>query len=165
MKHLESLLNWDEYYLFLAFAASLRSKDPNSKVGSVVVNGSSIVTGYNGFPKGVADLESRWQRPDKYSYVIHAEDNALANARFDTHGSTIYITHNPPCNDCTKRIIQHGIVAVVCGNLELSALTKKQSNVSLQMLKEANIPIRIYDSRQIYDRVIETMILGDWKRK
>ncbi len=30
-------INWDEYFMFLAILVSLRSKDPNTKVGAVLV--------------------------------------------------------------------------------------------------------------------------------
>ena len=79
----ESPLDWDEYYLWIAMAAAVRSKDPVTRVGAVAVKGSSIVTGYNGFPAGVWDSEERWEKPTKYDFVAHAERNALDNAQFD----------------------------------------------------------------------------------
>lgn len=161
----KSPLDWDEYYLWLAVAAAVRSKDPSSHVGAVVVKGSSIVTGYNGFPAGVDDSDDRWQRPNKYGFVVHAEANALSNARFSTNGSKIYITHCPPCNECTKLIIQHGVLEVICGDRILSESTLEQSDKSFLMLKEAGIPIRVINSEQIYDKVTKIMSGYDFARR
>ncbi len=153
----KSDLSWDEYYLNLALSASLRSKDPSAKVGTVIVKDSTVVTGYNGFPAGIKDVGSRWQRPDKYKYVVHSEANALSNARFDTSGGIMYTTHNPPCNECAKLIIQSKIVRVVCGNLTLSATTQAYSDVSIDMLNEAGISVKIVNLNQIYNKVTKIM--------
>lgn len=154
MEHLKSSFNWDEYYLILAFAASLRSKDPSSKVGAVIVKGSTVVPGYNGFPRGIDDLAERWERPHKYDYVVHAESNALSNAQFDVTGSTMYITHHPPCSECAKLIIQRGIKNIICGDLTLSSHTLEKSKTSLEMLFDAGIDIKRIPSRQIYNKAM-----------
>jgi dCMP deaminase len=154
---IKSALSWDEYYLNLAFSASLRSKDPSTKVGSVVVKGTSLVTGYNGFPIGVKDTKERWERPIKYKFVVHAERNALSNAQFDVSGGTIYITHNQPCNECTKSIIQHRISRVVCGSLAASNMTSEQSDKSFLMLAEAGIGVDIIDAIALREKVMQIM--------
>ena len=148
-------LSWTEYYLWLAMAASVRSKDPSSHVGAVVVKGSSVVTGYNGFPKGVQDLKHRWERPTKYDFVAHAERNALDNANFDVTGAKIYVTHYPPCNECAKSIIQRGISEVICGDWILSANTLEQSEKSFLMLSEARIQITSVPATRIYMKAMK----------
>lgn len=107
---------WDKRFLELATHISLWSKDPSTKVGSVIVNGKKhvVALGYNGFPRGVSDNESRYDdRSTKYKLVCHAERNALDNAHMDVSGCTLYATLMP-CNECTKSIIQRGITRVVC---------------------------------------------------
>jgi dCMP deaminase len=155
----KSPLDWDEYYLWIAMAAAVRSKDPVTRVGAVAVKGSSIVTGYNGFPAGVQDAEDRWDKPAKYDFVAHAERNALDNAHFDVSGGTLYVTHYPPCNECVKTIIQRGIKRVVCGDWAWSktidrAKTEERTRISLDMLFEAGVEIKKLYSSQIYDRAI-----------
>lgn len=94
------------------------SKDRSTKVGCVIVSAENQVIsgGYNGFPRGVVDdVESRHQRPDKYLYTEHAERNAIYDAArrgIALAGATIY-TPFFPCADCTRAIIQSGIIRVV----------------------------------------------------
>ncbi|MCB0298976.1 MAG: cytidine deaminase, partial [Calditrichaeota bacterium] len=64
----------------IAVFTSLRSKDPNSKVGAVIVNRENHIvgTGYNGFVAGIDEQRFRWERDGdwletKYPYVVHAE--------------------------------------------------------------------------------------------
>lgn len=113
-------MNWDEYYLEMAELVANKSKDRSTKVGCVIVGPDNEVrsTGYNGFPRGVDDLEeSRHNRPTKYSYTEHAERNAIYNAArvgIPLKGCTLYLNWEPcPCTDCSRAIIQSGIVAVV----------------------------------------------------
>jgi dCMP deaminase len=106
---------WDIHFLRLCFmAAQSLSKDPATKVGSAIVTPDrrNLSLGYNGFPPGMEETPERWERPEKYDRVVHAETNALLNAPFDTKGCTIYITI-PPCDRCFSQIVTAGIVRVV----------------------------------------------------
>ena len=130
---------WDIRFLELAKHVSSWSKDPRTKVGAVLVNETKQVlsVGYNGFPRGVFDLESRYEdRPTKLMFVAHAERNALDNCFADTRGSTLYITL-PPCNECVKSIIQKGVKRIVM--LTSDARPQDNSDVAMTMLAEAGI--------------------------
>lgn len=138
-------INWDEYFMGVAILASHRSKDPNTQVGACIVDRDKIIlsTGYNGFPYGCSDDVYPWEREGsntKYNYVVHAELNAILNARGrDLRGATLYVDLFP-CNECAKAIIQSGIS-------ELVYLYNKypDSNATLaseRMLKSAGIKIR-----------------------
>lgn len=110
--------SWDRYFLQIAGHVATRSKDPATQVGAVLVRERNIIsTGYNGFPRGVDDnVAERYQRPAKYDWSIHAEENAvLTAARFgvSTAGTTLYVTPMPPCKDCAKAIIQCGVKEVI----------------------------------------------------
>lgn len=104
---------WDIRFIRLAEHISSWSKD-DTKVGAVVVddNGRIISTGYNGFPAGFDDSRMS-EKPYEKVRMIHAEMNAIANAREAVRGNTIYITH-PPCNECAKNLVAFGIKRVVC---------------------------------------------------
>lgn len=116
-------MTWDEYFLNIAEVVRQKSKDPSSKIGAVLVdsNRSIFSTGFNGFPIGIDETDSsRWERPIKYEYVCHAERNAIALAARKgsaTGGATIYLVGmgppTVPCTECTKMIIQAGIIKVV----------------------------------------------------
>ncbi|MGN0558431.1 MAG: deoxycytidylate deaminase [Acutalibacteraceae bacterium] len=111
-------IKWDEYFMGVALLAAKRSKDPNTQVGACIVSTDNIIlsTGYNGFPCGCSDDEYPWCREGedtKYSYVVHAELNAILNAGGRSlKGSKIYVALFP-CNECAKAIIQSGISEVI----------------------------------------------------
>ena len=111
-------ISWDEYFMGVAILASKRSKDPNTQVGACIVDKNNIIlsTGYNGFPYGCSDDVYSWSRTGedtKYSYVVHAELNAILNARGkNLSGAKIYVDLFP-CNECAKAIIQAGIKSIV----------------------------------------------------
>ena len=118
MKRMD-VLSWDEYFMGLAHLSAMRSKDPSTQVGAVIVSGEHRVVsiGYNGFPNGCSDDEFPWDREGdfgatKYPYVVHAELNAILNSKNDLRGCSIYVSLFP-CNECAKAIIQSGISEVV----------------------------------------------------
>lgn len=104
----------------IAIFTSLRSKDPNSKVGAVIVNPQNHIvgTGYNGFIAGVDESQFSWAREGewintKYPYVVHAEANAILNSTTSNlENCRIYATLFP-CNECAKQICQKGINEVI----------------------------------------------------
>ena len=115
----EHVLSWDEYFMGLAHLSAMRSKDPSTQVGAVIVDQEHKVVGigYNGFPIGCSDDEFPWGREGdmletKYAFVVHAELNAILNSTRDLHGCTLYVSLFP-CNECAKAIIQSGIRKIV----------------------------------------------------
>ena len=116
----QNYISWDEYFMGVALLASMRSKDPNTQVGACIVDNENRIlsTGYNGFPSGCSDDEFPWEREGdfcetKYPFVVHAELNAILNARGkNLTGAKIYIALFP-CNECAKAIIQSGIKEVI----------------------------------------------------
>ena len=106
------VISWDEFFMRVAIAAKLRSKDPNTQVGACIAdtNHRILSVGYNGTPSALNDDEFPWDTAedplhDKHSYVIHAEANAILNYRGslkDMAGATVYVTLFP-CHECAKR--------------------------------------------------------------
>lgn len=114
-------LEWEEYFMGIAFLAARRSKDPATQVGACIVNNENKIVGigYNGFPIGCNDDEFPWSKEstneleNKYMYVCHAEVNAILNKNsIDVNGCTMYVALFP-CNECAKMIIQSRIKEVV----------------------------------------------------
>lgn len=120
LKPRENVINWTDYFMSMAILTSMRSKDPNSQVGAVLVNDKNriISLGYNGFPQGVDNYSLPWDRDGeflntKYPYVVHAEQNAVHNANMqDLSNCTLYCTLYP-CVECGKIIIQKGIKNII----------------------------------------------------
>lgn len=105
---------WDEYFLKIAEVVKIRSKDPRTKVGSVIVDNANhiIATGYNGFSKGFPETNELWNSKEKYDYVIHAEINCILNSIKELKESRLYTTVYP-CPECAKIISASGIKTVV----------------------------------------------------
>src|ERR1700675_117913 len=107
---------WDTRFLDLAQVVSKWSKDPSTQVGAVIVrpDKSILSVGYNGFPRKMEDtLELLNNREEKYSRIIHAEVNALLQAKTDLTGCTLYTYPFMPCDRCAVQMIQAGITTFV----------------------------------------------------
>lgn len=140
---MNSLNKWDNRFLDLALHVAHWSKDPSTQVGAVIVNEQRQVLslGYNGFPRGVEDIDLRYQdRAVKLKFVVHAERNALDNAFVDVRGSTLYSTLCP-CNDCAKGIVQKGIKRVVSFNPPKDKYEIFNIETSMTMFLEAGVDV------------------------
>lgn len=127
-----------------AMHAATASKD-TTKVGAALVSpeGAVLLTGYNGPPMGVRDSPERFERPAKYLYASHAEQNVIAFAArkgIKTEGCDIYVTH-APCAACTKSLIQAGIKSVMVGDgiFTSSATWSEEIQASIAMMNEVGI--------------------------
>lgn len=120
-----------------------QSKDPDTKVGAVIVQGDTpISSGWNGLPRGVEDKEERLRRPEKYNWMVHSEANAILNAArlgVKTDGATLY-TNRYPCKDCAGFIIQSGIKQVVLTTTDSS--DSSQIDISIEKFREGNVEVR-----------------------
>lgn len=160
----EGYLCWDDYFMSVALLSGKRSKDPNTQVGACIVNKNKVIEsiGYNGLPKGCSDDEFPWEKEGemlntKYPFVVHAELNAILNAKGkDLSGCKIYVALFP-CNECAKAIIQSGISEVVylsdkysnTDSVKASKMMFKCAGVELRQLvpsyKEINLSLNIDD--------------------
>lgn len=160
----EGYLCWDDYFMSVALLSGKRSKDPNTQVGACIVNKNNVIEsiGYNGLPKGCSDDEFPWEKEGemlntKYPFVVHAELNAILNAKGkDLSGCKIYVALFP-CNECAKAIIQSGISEVVylsdkysnTDSVKASKMMFKCAGVELRQLvpsyKEINLSLNIDD--------------------
>jgi len=105
---------WDDYFLGLAKAVSLRSHDVHTQHGCVITDNNNRIlgVGYNGFPRGMDDSLLPTTRPEKYHWMIHAERNALSNCTIRPDKGIAYIT-GQCCNDCIMALWQEGVETVI----------------------------------------------------
>ena len=94
------------------------SKDRSTVVGATIVRGKNPISmGVNGFPSGCDDSKpERHERPLKYDWVLHAEENAIINAAKygqATNGADMYVNWFP-CARCAGMIVQAGIKRLLC---------------------------------------------------
>lgn len=106
--------SWTDYFLGLAKVVSQRSHDIHTKHGCVITDRKNRIlgVGYNGFPSGMNDSCLPTSRPEKYSWMIHAERNALSNCVIRPDDGVAYVT-GQSCNDCIMSLWQEGIRKVV----------------------------------------------------
>ena len=149
------VLSWDEYFMGLAHLSAMRSKDPSTKVGACIVDQNKRVVsiGYNGMPFGCDDDIYPWAREGdlvetKYPYVVHAELNAILNARTTVRDCILYVSLFP-CNECAKAIIQAGIREVVYESDKYA--DQDLTKVSKKMMMDAGIKLRKLDYSVIVD--------------
>lgn len=111
-------LRYDKAYLRMATSWAKLSHCQRKQVGALIVKDDMIISdGYNGTPSGFDNCcendagETHW-------YVLHAEANAILKVAKSTNnakGATLYLTLSP-CKDCSKLILQAGIIRVVYMN-------------------------------------------------
>ena len=133
---------WTARFLDLAKTVAGWSKDPSTKVGAVAVGESKQIleTGFNGLPRGVQDLPERMERPAKYIWTAHAEENLVAHAaRKQLEGSTVYVTHLC-CNACARMLINAGVARVVVGDGQTS-MPLEQFEAAVTMFEEAGVQL------------------------
>jgi dCMP deaminase len=146
---------WDLHFIRLAVESARMSKDPNTRVGAVIVGPDKEVRsmGFNGLPRGIADTEDRLQdREAKLELIVHGEMNAVLNAArigVSTKGCTMYLAAlepdglvwgGAPCMRCVSEIIQSGIVEIVCPPMKKRPSKWLESiNRSKLLLAEAGV--------------------------
>jgi len=149
------LSQWDVRFLRIAEEVRFWSKDPGTKVGSVLVNDRRILsTGYNGFPKSISDDLQRYaDREYKLSVTVHSEKNAILNAAKNgtkVEGSTLYVTF-PPCSQCAAAIIQAGVAKVVCPDPEESPERWRSNFIAANNLfYEAGVQVIYYGESDLW---------------
>ncbi|MBM4229161.1 MAG: dCMP deaminase family protein [Gammaproteobacteria bacterium] len=144
-------MSWDQRFLDLAKHISAWSKDPSTQVGAVAVRDRRILaTGYNGFPRGVADLPGRLRdRNEKLMRTVHAEANIVAQAARNAvslNGATVYVWPFLPCNSCGTLLIQAGVKRVVAPDIEIPDRWVDSFEMSRAMFKEAGLELTLIDS-------------------
>ena len=147
-------ISWDEYFMGMAVLSALRSKDPNTKVGAVIVSPDNkvISIGYNGMPRQIDEDKLSWNRGEgldsKYLYVCHAEFNAILNTQMGgtLKGETLYVTLFP-CNECAKAVIQTGIKEIVYLNDKYADQTIFIA--SRKMLELAGVKLRHFEGQSV----------------
>lgn len=112
----------NQNYMDIAQTIAQRSHDAETKVGAVLVNNASgaiVATGYNGFVRGAPDDILPNTRPDKYEYIVHAEQNLICNSA--KHGISMnncsLVCTLSPCKLCMRMLLNCGITKVIAKDL------------------------------------------------
>lgn len=135
-------------FIPVAQAFAELSKDRSTKVGALAIGPDYEIlsTGYNGFPRGVNDdVEQRHERPTKYLYTSHAEENMVAQAArngVSLKGSTVLVTSLFPCTTCSRLMIQAGVRRIIASRPDVDPRWEEQASHALIMLEEAGVDVQ-----------------------
>jgi len=110
-----------------------------------------VSTGFNGLPSGVEDsLERLSDRSIKYKMVVHAERNAIIDAKRNLSGMTAYVWPIMPCSECAAMIIQAGISTVIAPRTDDERLIEScRFDLTEQMFREAGVNLVLVDPDEI----------------
>jgi len=156
-------IDWDTYFIAQCFLVSMRSIDPSTKHGCVIVDEYNriLATGYNGPIAGVDDSTVPLTRPEKYPHLPHAEENALLSLNYaKLPHAKIYIT-GEPCHKCLRMILQKGIRHIVYGPQTSKMIDEQEKAACSLMIRQTNPIYREYTdleklrnfSLSVYDRI------------
>jgi len=137
---------WTVRMMYLAQVISTWSKDSDHQVGAVIVDDRNRVLahGYNGPPPGVID--DGMDRESETLRTLHAELNAILNARGSLRGSIMYIFPFGPCAQCSAAIIQKGIKRVIYFDDAFLGKWDRSQKEGILLLREAGVEIYNYSS-------------------
>jgi dCMP deaminase len=140
--------DWNNYFLSIAFIVSARSRDQETKHGTVIVDKNNLIlgTGYNSFIKGVNDASLPSLRPNKYPFMIHSELNAILNCKVIPRevygGGKAYVT-GKCCNHCLQSLIQCGVNEIYMADRKGTDLeNSKTEEVFDKVVSESGIIVK-----------------------
>lgn len=146
---------WDHRFMEMASLVATWAScyQENRQIGAVIVKDKRIMTtGYNGAPAGIRTCKERGEclrrklgiasgTRQEVCYATHAEQNAILQAArmgINIDRGTLYCTHQP-CSQCTKMIINVGIVRVVFRYAY-------PDDFSMELFAEAGVTIDHYEA-------------------
>lgn len=138
-------MEWSEHLYGFATQAAKKSKD-STKVGAALIapdGKTCLLPAFNGPPIGVKDLPERFERPAKYLFASHAEQNLISFAArhgIRTDGCHVYVSHMP-CSACARALIQAGIRRVFYGPGKTS-MPADEFEAALTMFGEAGVTLQ-----------------------
>lgn len=145
-------LRWQEYFIKELHLIASMSRDVNTQVGAIIINTDDkvvVAKGYNDLPRGVFHHKVRNERPMKYKFTVHAEQNALYNALNSgvcVKGLTMLSTLFS-CSTCAGGVIQTQIKEFVCPEPDYGHESLKDDfPVTSSMYGESGVSI-VFDER------------------
>lgn len=147
-----------------ALTVALDSRDASVQNGAVVAQGGYIIgEGVNGLPPGVHHEPERWERPDKYLWVEHAERAAIqAAAREGIRPTDTLYCPWAACADCARAIIGVGVARLVRLPMGPAEGWDRSIEVGDEMMREAGVEIVTLPFEAV--RIPEGLRLGQWRK-
>lgn len=137
-------LNWDDYFMSIAYLISSRSPDLRLRVGSVIVKDNRIISaGYNGFLPNLPHI-SMVDDHDHEQATVHSEQNAISDSArrgVSCQDAVCYVTHYP-CLGCFKTLASSGIRKIIYDDdYKNNPIVKQLAELAkIEIIKLSNIP-------------------------
>lgn len=144
VKKSQKRLNWDDYFMSIAYLISSRSPDLRLRVGSVIVKDNRIISaGYNGFLPNLPHISMIDDR-DHEQATVHSEQNAISDSArrgVSCQDSICYVTHYP-CLGCFKTLASAGIKKIIYDDdYKNNPIVKQLADLArIEIIKLADIP-------------------------
>lgn len=154
-------ISWDDYFMTLAEAVAIKSHCYSQQFGSVLVTPDHdvLVTAYNGPPRGTKHCETRNPNGElicprrlmgfkhgeglQWCKAVHSEEGIVVQAArlgVSTKGNILYASCGIPCLNCTKVLINAGIIEVIC--LDTGEYSGNIGLKSKDLFVEAGVKLR-----------------------
>jgi len=140
-----------ENYMEMCFVVAKNSPDPNTKIGSVLTDnrGRIIGVGYNGFLRDsdndfpVVRGSGVGMSDSKYSYISHAECNAMHNCCVVPHyiGGAIAYINGKSCFNCVRELWQFGVHTIYQGDLLHGGINSETTKIINKIIEKTGIKI------------------------
>jgi len=144
--------DWDSYFMDMAYFITIRSIDPRTKHGCIIVDDKHriVSTGYNGPVRGIDDSKVPLEPEEykKYAYMEHSERNAIFSAGRSVENCTVYVT-GIPCIDCARAMFQSGIKRIVMGKIGSNCVPLSVANVVYEMAELAGVEMIDYQGEPL----------------
>lgn len=145
---------FDERDMMLqAYAFAAHSPDPSTQNSAVLLtpnNMEPIIMAFNYVPEKLQHVEGIYERPKKYDYILHAEENAIITAAVNGIKTKGLVMFAPwaACKHCARVIIGAQIAEVWTHTLEEAHNQwNEEVSVGLRLLKEAGVELHIIDGK------------------
>lgn len=128
--------------------AAEHSDDPHTQNGAVLVPRDGFVAAAaNCLPAGIGHRRERFERPEKYRWLEHAERGAIYAAAKQGTGTAGAVLYCPwwACMDCARSIICAGIrevVGLAAARNATPARWEPEIAAAEEMLREAGVSMR-----------------------
>ena len=139
--------SWHIHFILEAYLVATRSLDAQTQCGCVLTKDNRIIgTGYNSFIGGINDNILPNLRPDKYTFMIHAEHNALLNCvkhGISTDGAVAYVTGRP-CFNCFQFLYQAGVRTIYHGENQAIMSNSREAEMKFEILAYLMPKMEVY---------------------
>ncbi len=153
--------SWDEYFMQVTNAISMRASCDRGRSGCIIVKDRQILaSGYVGAPPGLPHCDevghlyntvvhTNGEEKQHCIRTVHAEQNAICQAAkrgVALDGATLYCRMTP-CRTCAMLIISCGIKRVLCER------KYHAGGESEELFAKAGLPLEfVHDEVQNYDQ-------------